>query len=76
MGLIMLILIGLVPLAYSLNKSLDANHLQSFEQLSSQTAAVLNVNQNELSDEKARAVLTKYIQPKSKHLKLFQHLQV
>jgi PiT family inorganic phosphate transporter len=64
MGLIMLILIGLVPLAYSLNKSLDANHLQSFEKLSSQTAAVLNVNQNELSDEKARAVLTKYIQTK------------
>lgn len=52
MGLIMLILIGLVPLAYSLNKNLDAQHLQSFEQLSAQTATVLNVNQNELSDEK------------------------
>ena len=64
MGLIMLILIGLVPLAYSLNKNLDAKHLQSFEQLSVQTATVLNVNQNELSDEKARAVLTKYIQTK------------
>lgn len=64
MGLIMLILIGLVPLAYSLNKNLDAQHLQSFEQLSSQTAVVLNVNQNELTDEKARDVLTKYIQTK------------
>jgi len=64
MGLIMLILIGLVPLAYSLNKNLDAQHLQSFEQLSSQTATVLNVNQNELTDEKARDVLTKYIQTK------------
>ncbi|MBJ9957035.1 inorganic phosphate transporter [Acinetobacter courvalinii] len=64
MGLIMLILIGLVPLAYSLNKNLDAQHLQSFEQLSTQTAVVLNVNQNELTDEKARDVLTKYIQTK------------
>ncbi|MBJ8419679.1 inorganic phosphate transporter [Acinetobacter courvalinii] len=64
MGLIMLILIGLVPLAYSLNKNLDAQHLQSFEQLSTQTAIVLNVNQNELTDEKARDVLTKYIQTK------------
>ena len=62
--LIMLILIGLVPLAYSLNKNLDAQHLQSFEQLSAQTATVLNVNQNELSDEKAREVLTKFIQTK------------
>lgn len=64
MGLIMLILIGLVPLAYSLNKNLDAQHLQSFEQLSAQTAVVLNVNQNELTDEKARDVLTRYIQTK------------
>lgn len=59
----MLILIGLVPLAYSLNKSLDANHLQSFEKLSSQTAAVLNVNQMNYLMRK-RAVLTKYIQTK------------
>lgn len=64
MGLIMLILIGLVPLAYSLNKSLDQKHLQSFEQLSAQTALVLNVDQQEFSDEKARDILTKYIQTK------------
>jgi PiT family inorganic phosphate transporter len=64
MGLIMLILIGLVPLAYSLNKNLDSNHLQSFEQLSSKAANVLNVNNNELTDAKAREVLTKYIQTK------------
>ena len=64
MGLIMLILIGLVPLAYSLNKNLDSNHLQSFEQVSSKAANVLNVNNNELTDAKAREVLTKYIQTK------------
>ncbi|MFX9047219.1 inorganic phosphate transporter [Acinetobacter baumannii] len=64
MGLIMLILVGLVPLAYSLNKNLDTQQVQSFYQLSSQTAVLLNQNQPELTDEKARAVLTKYIQTK------------
>lgn len=64
MGLIMLILVGLVPLAYSLNKNLDTQQVQSFHQLSSQTAVLLNQNQQELTDEKARAVLTKYIQTK------------
>ncbi|MDC4839096.1 inorganic phosphate transporter [Acinetobacter baumannii] len=64
MGLIMLILVGLLPLAYSLNKNLDTQQVQSFHQLSSQTAVLLNKNQPELTDEKARAVLTKYIQTK------------
>lgn len=64
MGLIMLILVGLVPLAYSLNKNLDTQQVQSFHLLSSQTAVLLNQNQPELTDEKARAVLTKYIQTK------------
>ncbi|MCF4223272.1 inorganic phosphate transporter [Acinetobacter baumannii] len=64
MGLIMLILVGFVPLAYSLNKNLDTQQVQSFHQLSSQTAVLLNQNQPELTDEKARAVLTKYIQTK------------
>ncbi|WP_335851773.1 inorganic phosphate transporter [Acinetobacter baumannii] len=64
MGLIMLILVGLVPLAYSLNKNLDTQQVQSFHQLSSQTAVLLNQNQPELTDEKARAVLTKFIQTK------------
>ncbi|KRI63356.1 nuclease PIN [Acinetobacter pittii] len=64
MGLIMLILVGLVPLAYSLNKNLDTQQVQSFHQLSSQTAIFLNQNQPELTDEKARVILTKYIQTK------------
>ena len=64
MGLIMLILVGLVPLAYSLNKNLDTQQVQSFHQLSSQTAVFLNQNQPELNDEKARVILTKYIQTK------------
>ncbi|WP_284087610.1 inorganic phosphate transporter [Acinetobacter nosocomialis] len=64
MGLIMLILVGLVPLAYSINKNLDTQQVQSFHQLSSQTTVLLNHNQQELTDEKAREVLTKYIQTK------------
>ncbi|CAM4081051.1 inorganic phosphate transporter [Acinetobacter pragensis] len=64
MGLIMLILIGCVPLAYSLNKNLDHKHIQSFEQLSVQTAAAIYPQHKDISDETARAVITKYIQTK------------
>ncbi len=64
MGLIMLILIGIVPLAYSLNKNLDANHIQSFDQLSNQTATVIYANHSHISDTQAREVLTSYIQTK------------
>lgn len=64
MGLIMLILIGIVPLAYSLNKNLDAQHIQSFNQLSNQTADILYVNHTEITDETARNTLTTYIQTK------------
>lgn len=70
MGLIMLILVGLVPLAYSLNKNLDTQQVQSFHQLSSQTAVLLNQNQPELTDEKARVILTKYIQTKQQTLEV------
>ncbi|NIE97016.1 inorganic phosphate transporter [Acinetobacter sp. Tr-809] len=65
MGLIMLILIGLVPLAYSLNKNIDTNQLQTFGQLSNQTVQVLDSqNQFHLSNDQARGVITKYIQTK------------
>ena len=64
MGLIMLILIGCVPLAYSLNKSLDQTHLQSFSQLSSQTASAIYVQHDDISDAQARDTITKYVQTK------------
>ncbi|WP_374663138.1 inorganic phosphate transporter [Acinetobacter sp.] len=64
MGLIMLILIGCVPLAYSLNKNLDNQHIQSFHQLSEQTATAIYAQHADIPDEKARAVITKYIQTK------------
>lgn len=60
----MLVLIGLVPMAYSLNKSLDAQQLQTFEQLSGQTSSVLYTQHTDMQDEKARVILTKYIQTK------------
>lgn len=63
MGLIMLILIGLVPLAYSLNKNLDTQHLQSFQQLSAQTAQIISPN-TQLDETKARQILTTYVQTK------------
>lgn len=64
MGLIMLILIGIVPLAYSLNNSLDEKHIQSFQQLSVHTAAAIYPSHEDISDEKARDIITKYIQTK------------
>ncbi|ENW80024.1 hypothetical protein F908_02221 [Acinetobacter sp. NIPH 284] len=65
MGLIMLILIGLVPLAYSLNKNMDTNQLYGFEQLSSQTVLILDSQrQFNLSTDQARNVVTRYIQTK------------
>lgn len=64
MGLIMLILIGIVPLAYSLNKNLDQQHIQSFDQLSEQAAEVIYPNHAEISDIKAREIITAYIQTK------------
>ncbi|MFU8926346.1 inorganic phosphate transporter [Acinetobacter puyangensis] len=64
MGLIMLILIGLVPLAYSLNKNLDQAHIQSFEQLSNQAAVAIYPNYENISDEQARTIITSYIQTK------------
>lgn len=64
MGLIMLILIGLVPLAYSLNKTLDEKHLQSFQSLSQQTAVILHQQANNMSYEQSRQEITTYIQTK------------
>ncbi len=64
MGLIMLILIGCVPLAYSLNKNVDSAHMQSFAELSAQTANVIDPHHQDISDQKARAIITQYVQTK------------
>ncbi|WP_269915166.1 inorganic phosphate transporter [Acinetobacter sp. HY1485] len=62
MGLIMLILIGIVPLAYSLNKTMDSSEVQSFAALSEKTAHILVANPDQMQDQQARQVLTTYIQ--------------
>lgn len=63
MGLIMLILIGIVPLAYSLNKTMDPAQVQSFAALSEKTAHILAVDHQPVMPElQARDVLTKFIQ--------------
>ena len=67
MGLIMLVLIGIVPLAYSLNKNLDNQHLQQFGQLSAQTAIILAPSNPDFSTAQSRAVLTAYIQSKQQN---------
>lgn len=62
MGLIMLILIGIAPLAYSLNKTLDASQVQSFVVVSDQAAQVLAPKASSMTETAARATLTHYIQ--------------
>ncbi len=47
----MLILIGCVPLAYSLNKNLDHQHIQSFHQLSAQTATAIYAQHDDIPDD-------------------------
>lgn len=65
MGLIMLILIGLVPLAYSLNKNIDSNQLQSFKGLSEEAAVVISAeNTQKYNRVEAKEILTRYIQEK------------
>ena len=54
----------LIHSIYSLNKNLDDKHIQSFEQLSVQTAAAVYPQHAQIADEQAREVLTKYIQTK------------
>jgi inorganic phosphate transporter, PiT family len=62
MGLIMLILIGIAPLAYSLNKTLDGTQVQSFVAVSQQAVQVLAPATPAMTDAAARATLTGYIQ--------------
>jgi PiT family inorganic phosphate transporter len=62
MGLIMLVLIGIVPMAYSLNKTMDATQVHSFAVLSEKTAHILSPAEAPLDLAKSREVLTRYLQ--------------
>lgn len=62
MGLIMLVLIGIVPMAYSLNKTMDATAVHSFAVLSEKTAHILSPAEVDFDLPKSRQVLTQYLQ--------------
>jgi PiT family inorganic phosphate transporter len=64
MGLIMLILIGLMPMAYSLNKNLNATQLQSFATLSHQAALAISPQAAVIPEPQARQIITLYLQNK------------
>lgn len=66
MGLIMLILIGIIPLAYSLNKTMDTSEVQSFAALSEKISRILVTEHNPVEDQEAREILTRYIQDHGK----------
>lgn len=68
MGLIMLILIAVAPMAYSLNQQLNQKDIQQFQQLARQTSQVFIVQSNDipstLTNPQAEHILTQYIQNK------------
>lgn len=63
MGLIMLILIGIVPLSYSLNRTMDETQAQTFAAISEKASTVLARSATiDMSAEKSREVITEYLQ--------------
>ncbi len=76
MGLIMLILIGIVPLAYSLNKTMDPKDVQSFVNASEKTAFILSPQPSTMTNVEARQVLTTYIQKHEEDVKVIPAISV
>lgn len=65
MGLIMLILVGTVPLAYALNRSMPVENVTQFVAMSHVTQESLLKGSEPIADERAGTILTEYI--RSKH---------
>lgn len=66
MGLIMLILIGIVPLSYSLNRTMDETQAQIFSATSEKTSNILSDNRPmAIPDEQARHIVTQYLQDRN-----------
>jgi PiT family inorganic phosphate transporter len=61
MGLIMLILIGTVPLAYALNHAIPAKEVAGFEAISENTRSSLALNENAEFPGNPEAVLSDYV---------------
>ncbi|HEX6770869.1 MAG TPA: anion permease [Acidobacteriaceae bacterium] len=65
MGLIMLILIGTVPTAYTLNHAIGVNQVQDFAAVSEQAASTLEPYlSSTINDSNARANAARYLQTK------------
>jgi PiT family inorganic phosphate transporter len=64
MGLIMLILVGTVPLAYALNRSMPTEDVAQFVAMSHVTQESLLKGTTPMEDAKATATLTEYIRTK------------
>ena len=65
MGLIMLILVGTVPMAYALNRSMPVDHMTQFVAMSQATQQSLSKETTIAAPADSRAVLSDYIRTKS-----------
>lgn len=77
MGLIMLILIGIVPLSYSLNRTMDESQVQTFSAVSERASALMaDSRYADMSDAEARTALTHYLQKRQSTPDLHQAISV
>ncbi|WP_408967415.1 inorganic phosphate transporter [Oryzomonas sp.] len=64
MGLIMLILVGTVPMAYALNHAMPASHTAQFVSIAQKTQQSLLIDSGKKQVEKPEAILTDFIRTK------------
>ncbi|TEU26123.1 inorganic phosphate transporter [Alkanindiges illinoisensis] len=77
MGLIMLILIGIVPLSYSLNRTMDETQAQTFAAISEKSSSLLaDTHYISMQDDHARDVVTLYLQHHQQTPELLQAISV
>jgi PiT family inorganic phosphate transporter len=77
MGLIMLILIGIVPLSYSLNRTMDESQAQTFAAISEKASTLLSdARYDNMQDDHARKVVTEFLQSHEKTAALLPAISV
>lgn len=77
MGLIMLILIGIVPLSYSLNRTMDESQAQTFAAISEKASTLLSdARYDNMQDDHARKVVTEFLQSHEKNAALLPAISV
>ncbi len=64
MGLIMLILVGIVPMAYALNRAMPADKVIEFAAVAEVAQTAINKETNRPAPADSRAVLTQYVENK------------